>query len=426
MIIFDYITTNYITLLILATIIVMTIVNSKNNIKGTKMIHTMVFVSFIISIAEYFEVWVDTYNKSYRLLYYKAAIVYCLYPLLAMLFLYMTESLKHRHLITIPLIINIVITAIDITGTGMVYHYDVDHHYEGGPLSWLPELVETFYVIIMVVHSYRYLKVKNWSKGIIVMFMAFCVFLTQLMNDMNLSVYYMPAVAGLEILTYYFYLSAIQNSEIRDALAQKEILLERNKSNLLLAQIRPHFINSNLAVIRSLCYEDSEKAVEMIDHFSTYLRENIKQIDDERLVPFDNEMESVDNYLYLEKQRFQDRIEVKKDLAFTDFNVPPLAIQTIVDNSIRHGISMTGVKGTIWISSRKAENEIIVIVKDNGQGFDPEVVKSDGMNHVGIKNVKDRFSRILEGRVEVESKPGEGTTVTFHIPHNEFTGVEES
>lgn len=125
MIIFDYITTNYITLLILATIIVMTIVNSNNNIKGTKMIHTMVFVSFIISIAEYFEVWVDTYNKS----------------------------------------------------------------------------------------------------------------------------------------------------------------------NLLLAQIRPHFINSNLAVIRSLCYEDSEKAVEMIDHFSTYLRENIKQIDDERLVPFDNEME---------------------------------------------------------------------------------------------------------------------------------------
>ena len=86
---------------------------------------------------------------------------------------------------------------------------------------------------------------------------------------------------------------------------------------------------------------------------------------------------------------------------------------------------MTGVKGTIWISSRKAENEIIVIVKDNGQGFDPEVVKSDGMNHVGIKNVKDRFSRILEGRVEVESKLGEGTTVTFHIPHNEYTGVEE-
>ena len=203
---------------------------------------------------------------------------------------------------------------------------------------------------------------------------------------------------------------------------ESQLALERNKNNLLLAQIKPHFINSNLAVIRSLCYEEPEKAVEMIDHFSGYLRENIQQIDDMQLVSFEKEMESVDNFVYLEMQRFPNRIEIVKDIQIKDFEIPPLSVQTIVENAIRHGISMTGEKGTVRISTIEKPDNIIVKIEDNGKGFDIESVDFDGINHVGIKNVANRLKRILGGKIKVDSEIGYGTTVTFYIPKERANG----
>ena len=87
-----------------------------------------------------------------------------------------------------------------------------------------------------------------------------------------------------------------------------------------------------------------------------------------------------------------------------------------MENAVRHGISMTGNKGTIWISTNRVEDEIIVVVEDNGMGFDVKAVDFDGVNHIGVKNVKDRVEKLLNGNVVIESKIGEGTRVTIHIP----------
>ena len=249
--------------------------------------------------------------------------------------------------------------------------------------------------------------------------MAFCmvtIIFAQFLTNFDMPSIYLPTIIAIEILVYYFYIAAIQYNENKDALVESELALERNRNNLLLAQIKPHFINSNLAVIRSLCYEEPEKAVEMLDHFSGYLRENIQQIDDMQLVSFEREMESVDNFVYLEMQRFPDKIEVIKDIRVNDFFVPPLSVQTIVENAIRHGISMTGKKGTVRISTLAKDNNIIVKIEDNGKGFDVDSVEFDGINHVGIKNVANRLKRILNGKIKVESEVGYGTTVTFYIP----------
>ncbi len=158
-------------------------------------------------------------------------IVYWLYPFLTLQFLFLTENVRHRWLITLPLIVDMVLTAVDLTGTGIVYTYDTEHYYHGGPLTLLPTAVELFYVVILVIYSLRNLRKKNQSKGIIVMFMAGAVFVSQIQGAVGLSNSYMPAVASLEILTYYFYLSAIQYTELREELSRSEILLERNKSN---------------------------------------------------------------------------------------------------------------------------------------------------------------------------------------------------
>ncbi|MBO6115487.1 MAG: histidine kinase, partial [Lachnospiraceae bacterium] len=304
----------------------------------------------------------------------------------------------------------------------LVYYYNADHSFEGGPLNSFPFIVELFYVVLIGVYSFKILGRNNKSKGIILAFMVAVIAVSQILLNYDMPDIYIPTLISVEILIYYFYLAAIQYNETRDELVESQLALERNKNNLLLAQIKPHFINSNLAVIRSLCYEEPEKAVEMIDHFSGYLRENIQQIDDMQLVSFEKEMESVDNFVYLEMQRFPNRIEIVKDIQIKDFEIPPLSVQTIVENAIRHGISMTGEKGTIRISTIEKPDNIIVKIEDNGKGFDIDSVDFDGINHVGIKNVANRLKRILGGKIKVDSEIGYGTTVTFYIPKERANG----
>ncbi|MBQ9199973.1 MAG: histidine kinase [Lachnospiraceae bacterium] len=413
----EYLRNCYPTVMALLTIIVMVELTKRSGIfKKTGRIYIMVMLTFALSLLEFAEIWIDEHNLNYRLLFYKAMLIYSLYPMVALLFYYFTSDVKHKFLIFIPQLINIIINVLDLFGTRLIYYYYEDHGYEGGPLNFLPFAVEIFYVVLIGVYSVRILNGKNKSKGIIMAFCMVTIIFAQFLTNLDMPSIYLPTIIAIEILLYYFYIAAIQYNENKDALVESELALERNRNNLLLAQIKPHFINSNLAVIRSFCYEEPEKAVEMLDHFSGYLRENIQQIDDMQLVSFEREMESVDNYVYLEMQRFPDKIEVIKDIKVKDFFVPPLSVQTIVENAIRHGISMTGKKGTVRISTLAKDDNIIVKIEDNGKGFDVDSIEFDGINHVGIKNVANRLKRILNGKIKVESEVGYGTIVTFYIP----------
>lgn len=415
--IIGYLKSCYPTFLILVAITLVVLVNRGAKIQKIGLIYIMTIFTFILSLLEYSEKWIDANNLSCLLLYYKAMLIYWLYPALTMILMFVICDVKYRAFIAIPQMVNMIITAIDVTGTGFVYRYSTGHAWHGGPLRYLPFAVEDFYVFLIAFFSIKLLRGKNKSKGIIVGFIVATLLIGEyLLIRQGMDSIHVPVVLAVITFTYYFYLAGIQHLETREELNESLLALERNRCNLLLAQIRPHFINSNLAVIRSLCYEDPEKAVEMIDHFSGYLRENIKQIDDMQLVPFEKEMESVDNYLYLECQRFPDRIEVIRDIRTTGFYVPSLAVQTIVENAIRHGISMKGVKGTIRIATEELDEEFTIKVEDDGKGFDVAGMDPDGVHHVGIKNVRDRFERILGGKVVVESTVGKGTVVTFHIP----------
>ena len=415
----EYFRDGYLTLMVIAALVIMMISNRGVSIKkGSKILISVVAsLTILLSICEY----VGTLHSD-KILYHhishiNAAIIYTVYPLIALLILYLTQS-KRRLFLAIPLGINTFLALLDLTEvTRLIYVYDAQNNFASGPLHWVPFFVEGIYIVLLANSSIQAIAGGDKAYGLIVAFMAFSCISTIVMVPINLITNQsIPTVVAIEILVYYFYLSAIEYRRVREALNAEKLELERSKSNLLLAQIRPHFINSNLAVIRSLCYEDGEKAVEMIDHFSTYLRENIKQVDDRKLVPFEKEMESIDNYLYLEMQRFQDRIQVVKELQVTDFDVPPLAVETIVENSIRHGISMTGRKGTVLIRTVEKEGYVNITVKDDGMGFDVAATNFDGSTHVGVKNVMDRFRSLLSGTVALESTVGVGTTVTIRFP----------
>lgn len=194
--------------------------------------------------------------------------------------------------------------------------------------------------------------------------------------------------------------------------------LKNSRIVLAMSQIQPHFMYNALAAIRSLCVEDSRKAVEAIDKFSGYLRGSLETMDKKQCISFQKEMEFVDNYLYLEQQRFENKIKVEKEIKAENFMLPPMSVQPIVENAIRHGIRKKRTAGSVAIKSFEDEKGYIVIIADDGVGFDVTGQKDDGKVHVGLQNVEKRLQLMCNGSLEVESVPGQGTTVTIRIPKN--------
>ena len=203
-------------------------------------------------------------------------------------------------------------------------------------------------------------------------------------------------------------------------LAKKEMKLIESKTSLLLGQIRPHFVYNCMSIIRGMCVEDPPKAIEMLDHFSRYLRDSMEFMDRERCLPLKQELKLVDNYLYMEQQRFPDSIEVQKDIEVDFFEVPPLSVQPIVENAVKHGIRGKRTKGIVRIATRKEKENYVITISDDGVGFDPSVKKSEGHAPVGLENVARRLEYMAGGHMEVESKVGQGTKVSIFIPRQQY------
>ncbi|MBO5555375.1 MAG: hypothetical protein J5941_07585 [Solobacterium sp.] len=135
-------------------------------------------------------------------------------------------------------------------------------------------------------------------------------------------------------------------------------------------------------------------------------------------MPFERELEHIHHYLYLEKLRFEEELNVVYDIRDTDFTVPALSVQLAVENAVKHGIGRKPGGGTITIASTSDDTDHIVTVSDDGVGFDTTLLNtpSSGKTHIGIQNMIYRIETISSGKVHIKSAPNEGTSVTIRIP----------
>lgn len=166
--------------------------------------------------------------------------------------------------------------------------------------------------------------------------------------------------------------------------------------NALKAQINPHFIFNSLNNIRSLVVEDSEKARDSITHLSDLLRFSI-QFDQYEKVSLEKELEVVKDYLNLEAIQLEERLKYRFNLdkAAYDTMVPPMIIQTLVENAIKHSINNLPDGGEIIIESRLTEDFAHIYVKNTGQ-MRPNGVTGQRRRGIGINNSKERL-RLLYG-----------------------------
>ena len=192
--------------------------------------------------------------------------------------------------------------------------------------------------------------------------------------------------------------------------------LEAQKNALMLSQINPHFTYNTLSAIAAMCDTSPKLAKNLTIDFSRYLRYNIDVMMNEQSIPFEKELEHVECYLKIEKARFREELNVIYSIQCRDFSLPPLTIQPIVENAVKHGITRRAGGGTVKISTYSTDKSYVVEIIDDGVGFDPEVAEPTQQRHIGLENVTDRVHRVCRGSVSVKSTIDVGTRVTIEIP----------
>ena len=197
---------------------------------------------------------------------------------------------------------------------------------------------------------------------------------------------------------------------------QKQRLIEEQKSALMLSQINPHFTYNTLSAIAALCDISPKQAKSLTIDFARYLRQNLDTMTSEQLIPFEKELEHVECYLKIEKARFRESLNVIYSVQCSDFLIPPLSVQAIVENAVKHGITKKADGGTLKISTYARDDKYVVEIIDDGAGFDTEEFEANKQGHIGIENVRSRLRRICKGDLSVKSTVGVGTRVTIEIP----------
>ncbi len=185
---------------------------------------------------------------------------------------------------------------------------------------------------------------------------------------------------------------------------------------IMLSQIRPHFLFNTLGAIRRLCRSDPE-AREAVGWFSTYLRGNMDSLAHREPVAFSVELDHTKAYLDLEKLRFGDELTVVYDLETTEFLIPTLTLQPLVENAVVHGVrAKESGTGTVTVATREKDDRFEISVSDDGPGFEPGRKPEDGRSHIGLENVRERVRRLSGGELLIDSAPGRGSRVTIVLP----------
>lgn len=224
------------------------------------------------------------------------------------------------------------------------------------------------------------------------------------------------AIAYASIIVAIEILLAFLSVEKKLELAKEQEKVQDAQIKIMLSQIQPHFVYNSLSSISTLIEIDAKKAQSALDDFTEYLRRNLSSLTETGLIPFEEELKHIKTYISLEKMRFGDKVNVIYDIQTTDFVVPPLSIQPVVENAIKHGILKKLKGGTIIIKTRRKPYSYVVEIIDDGIGFNPRSVRDDGNKHFGLNNIKYRIEKMCNGHILVDSELNKGThiTITFY------------
>ncbi|MFD2629962.1 hybrid sensor histidine kinase/response regulator [Oceanobacillus kapialis] len=195
----------------------------------------------------------------------------------------------------------------------------------------------------------------------------------------------------------------------------------RTEAAWLQSQIQPHFLFNTLNTIVALQDIDQKRANRLLEKFGNYLRGSFKEYYHKRLIPLAEELDLVRSYLYIEKERFGDRILVNWDVEQNELYLPPFTIQPLIENALRHGILKRSSGGTIGIQVKKSGIYYKVCITDNGVGMSQVKIEeilqlTRQTGGVGVTNTHRRLLQLYGEGLTIQSEPDKGTKISFRLP----------
>lgn len=193
----------------------------------------------------------------------------------------------------------------------------------------------------------------------------------------------------------------------------------------LQAQIQPHFLFNTLNTIASLSEVDMNRMIALLEEFGNYLQASFHDVNLQRVVPLQHELQLLRSYLYIEQERFGERLKVIWQIPeHLRIELPPLSIQPLVENAIKHGILVRASGGSITINIKEFPQLVEIKIMDDGVGMTEKKVQNllQGDNKIeqgiGLLNTDRRLKQLYGYGLKIQSVLDHGTTISFIIPKN--------
>ena len=208
-----------------------------------------------------------------------------------------------------------------------------------------------------------------------------------------------------------------EKTEAAQTATEKELTVA--KLSLLHAQVEPHFLYNTLASAQLLTRSDPARADAMLGHLIQYLRHSLPRTDDEQST-LGAELERALAYLEILKIRMGPRLSVEVDVPenLRATPLPPMMLQTLVENAIKHGLEPRTAGGTVWIRARRTDDAVAVTVADDGDGFNAGPNARTSGTGIGLKNVRERLRLVYgsDAALSVVANFPAGVAATITVP----------
>ena len=233
---------------------------------------------------------------------------------------------------------------------------------------------------------------------------------------------------------YIHTLERLHEEELKNL--EKEKRLEEARLDILKSQVNPHFLFNTLNIISCMAkIEEADTTDRMIISLSNLFRYNLRTVEQE--VYMDQELEVVDDYIYIQQMRFDNRIRYRKiiDVDEKKVRIPSFTLQPIVENAFIHGLSSSELGGEIELHAWMEKDNLRIDISDNGVGMTKQKLeelrrqmseRQPSGKGIGIGNISKRIHMLYEnGGFEIESRQNEGTVVKITIPQEVVKGEVE-
>ena len=278
--------------------------------------------------------------------------------------------------------------------------------------SWFPLMVAPLVLIMLLNIASLIHRRKKLSKRYIIALLIYMIPLTISVIIHAFIDIEMELFLGVGICALSMYSLIVSDYIMQIIRQEREIAHQR--ASVMALQMRPHFIYNTMMSIYYLCKQDADKAQQVTLDFTSYLRKNFTAIASEELVPFKDELEHARAYLAVEQAQHEDMLYVDYDTLHTDFSVPSLTLQPLVENAVKHSLDPNGDPLHIYVRTQQTDKASAIIVENNGLDYQPS---NDNEPHIALANIRQRLQIMCKGELTIATREGGGTIVKVIIPN---------